>query len=88
MKAIQTTYLGFTDTLPDRIVVRCYGLPLITYVVKDLQEKLPILYNRIHHTKIHVFAAQEYCKVQSWPTNLVSGCLRGNTYVHCFAKNN
>jgi hypothetical protein len=79
MKAIQTKYLGVTDTKPSRIKASAEGVRPATYTADYLDQLADLDHLNRHERAAHCFALS-----RNWPTNLASGGLPDGTYAHCF----
>ncbi len=75
MKAIQTKFLGATDTKPSRIKASAEGVKSLTFTLSELE----------HDTlSAHNYAAQRFAGSYGWSTNLASGGLPDRSWAHCF----
>lgn len=79
MKAIQTKYLGVTDTKPSRIKASAEGVRPATYTADYLDQLADLDHLNRHERAAHCFALS-----RNWPTSLVCGGLPDGTYAHCF----
>jgi hypothetical protein len=79
MKAIQTKYLGATDTKPSRIKASAEGVPSKIYGGNYLDQLADLDHLDRHQRAAHCFALS-----RNWPTSLVCGGLPDGTYAHCF----
>jgi hypothetical protein len=79
MKAIQTKFLGATDTKPSRIKASAEGVKSEIFHRGELQKA------RIGDDSEHTTAAKLFAAHNNWPTNLASGGLSNpDVWVHCF----
>lgn len=77
MKAISTKYIGATSNKPSRIKVSAEGVPSKFYTCDDLEGTVD---------NIHIVAAKRFAESNGWPTNLASGGLAADSWVHCFIR--
>lgn len=82
MKAIQTKYLGATNTKPARIKASTEGVPSKTYSKESLWKPYG---GSGEVPNYHIEAAQRFARENNWSTDLASGGLPcPDVWVHCF----
>ncbi len=74
MKAIIVKYLGPTDTKGSRLKAMAEG---VKSIIRGLDYSINISDDMFN-------IAQELCKRNNWPSNLVAGQLPNGDYVFCF----
>jgi hypothetical protein len=78
--AIQTKYIGATNTKPSRIKASAEGVPSKTFTADYLDQLADLDHLNRHQRAAHCFAL-----ANNWSTSLASGRLPDpDVWVHCF----